>query len=651
MAKSYPLVIASCRGGRNDSDPPEMLPEDQCVEALNVDWWEGTVANKRQGSTALASTFSSGGPFVGVIGSLLRHVPGSDETAAELWGFDGSATPVVGRLAASTQFVAPTMVDNLADAAAAFSVTSASLNGMLFLAYDSAQNRLHVWDPSDSKVRRVGLATPDPPTVATQGGSGLTFTRYYRIRTVDISGSDTKRRSEASTAVSITITDDTGVTVTRPTLPTNEDETHWEVEYADAAAGPWYRAGQIVSATTTYSDTASAISTTNLSASALINLPPPSPRYIVANDNRLVMAGSFETSGGYVTPKDTRVWWTPVLGSNDVGDAERLVLTTSAALGKAYLDVEAAVTGLGLLGSTVYVFSYRRIWILEPTGQSVAPYRRFSLDTGGIGCIHHKTIVQAEDENGAPCLYFLSHKGPYRIGPNGLQYLGGDNETLWATVTLASTTVVGHGVYHSDKHQVWWWVATGGADPTIRIVFDTKLGQTTAGDAVRKGWAYHTGAGARARCSVMFSNTVGATMSRDLKPYIGQTDTGNAIWKCDSTATNDAGTNFQAYVDTREYGRIGANHSLRDGTLIGQVASGVTVTVTARSDFGLEGSATGTALLTAAGSETRTQKRLEGLQTAGVGTFAFRIGDSAAASNQWTVDAVLANVTEQEPKS
>jgi len=150
---------------------------------------------------------------------------------------------------------------------------------------------------------------------------------------------------------------------------------------------------------------------------------------------------------------------------------------------------------------------------------------------------------------------------------------------------------------------------------------------------------------------VMFSTTVAASMSRELKPYIGQVDTNNTIWKCDSTATNDAGTNFQAYVETKEYGRIGAHHGLRDGVLIGQVASGVTVTVTARSDFGLDGSATGTALLTAAGSETRTQKRLEGLQTAGVGTFALRIGDSAAASNQWTVDAVLVNVTEQEPLS
>jgi hypothetical protein len=50
MAKAYSLPIVDCRGGRNDSDPPQFLPDDQVVEALNVDWWEGTVANKRQGS-------------------------------------------------------------------------------------------------------------------------------------------------------------------------------------------------------------------------------------------------------------------------------------------------------------------------------------------------------------------------------------------------------------------------------------------------------------------------------------------------------------------------------------------------------------------------------------------------------------------------
>ena len=651
MSKTYTLPITDCRGGRNDSDPPQSLPDDQCIEALNVDWWEGTVANKRQGSTALSTTFSSGGPFTAAISSLIRHVPGSDETAAELWAFDNAATSVVGRLAASTQFVAPTMVDAL-DANAALAVVGASLNGKLFLAYNSALNRLHVWDPANSAVRRVGLATPDPPTVATQGGSGLSFTRYYRIRTVDISGSDTRRRSEASTSVSITITDDAGVTVTRPTLVANEYETHWEAEYADASTGPWYRAGQIATGTTTYSDTAATISTTNLSASTGINRPPPSPRFIVATDNRLVMAGSYETSGSYVVPKDTRVWWTPVLGSNDIGDDERIVVTDSAALGTAYLDVEAAVTGLGLLGSTVYVFSYRRIWILELTGQSTAPFRRFSLDTGGIGCIHHKTIVQAEDENGTPCLYFISHRGPYRIGPNGLQYLNGDNETLWSTVNLAATGVVAHGIYHSDKHQIWWWICTGSSNNAdTKIVFDTKLGQTTAGDAVRKGWAKHTGASAVARCAVMFANTVGATMSRDLKPYIGQVDAANTIWKCDSTATDDAGTTFQAYVDTKEYGTLGMNHGIRDGVLVGQAASGVPVVVTAISDFGFNSDAAATATLTAVGAETRVQKRLEGLQTAGVGTFRLRIGDSGAISNQWTVDGIVLNVTEQEARS
>jgi hypothetical protein len=648
MAKTYQQRVIDCRGGRNDSDPPEMLPDDQCQEALNVDWWEGTVANKRNGAQAIGITFTSGGPFGGAIGSLIRHVPGSDETAAELWAIDAGL--VLGRLAGAATW---TTVTEAADTKqSAIGWMGASLGGFLFLAYNSSANRLHLWDPALSKERRAGLATPDPPTVATQGGAGLTFTRYYRIRTVDISGSDTRRRSEASTSVSITITDDAGVTVTRPTLPTNENETHWEAEYADASTGPWYRAGQIATATTTYSDTASSISTTNLSASAGINLPPPSPRCIVASDNRLVMAGSHETSGGFVTPKDTRIWWTPVLGSNDIGDAERIVITSSAALGSAYLDVEAAITGLGLLGSTIYVFSYRRIWILEPTGQAVAPFRRFSLDTGGIGCIRQQTITQAEDENGSPCLYFLSHKGPYRIGANGLQYLGGDMETLWGTVNLAASTVVAHGLYYSDKHQVWWWIATGSSnDPDKKMVFDTKLGQTITGDAVRKGWALHTGDSASARCSVMFSNTIGATMSRDLKPHIGHATASTRIWRCDTAGTNDEGSSFQAYLDTKEYGTLGMNHAIRDGVVIAQSASGVNVATTVRSDFAFNGDAAATVSLTPVGSENRVQRRLEGLQTAGIGTFTLRVGDTGAISNQWTVDAVIVNVTEQEPRS
>lgn len=636
--KDQTLVIASLRGGRNGYDPPTSIPNDQCLEAVNVDWWQGGIANKRGGSAALSTTFGSGGPFTGIIGSLLRHVPAGDETAAELWAFDSAA--VNGRLAGAVTWTAPSFVDAVTDAKG---ITGASLGGYFHLFYDSAQNRSHVWD--GTRVRRSGLATPDPPTVATQGGSGLSFTRHYRLRTVEISGSNTIRRSEPSTSVSITITDDAGVTVTRPTLPTNEHESHWEAEYAAASTGPWYRAGQIVTATTTYSDTAASISVTNLSNEAGINTPPPSAKFVVTDDNRLFMAGCYENSGGYTTANNARVWYTPVLGSNDVGDAERVPTASSTRPGN-YIGLEDVPTGVGgPIQGSIFVFAYRRIWKFVPTGVVAAPYQKFSIRKD-LGCLRHQTICMGEDEHGNPALYFLAARGPYRIGVNGIQFLGLDIDDLWEGVNLAASNTVAHAVYHADKHQVWFHVATGAAnDPDLRLVFDVKEGRPESGGAVRRGWAKHTGISAR--CSVMFSSTVAASMSAALKPYVGIT-TNNTIWKCD-TGTSDAGTPFQAYIDTKEYGVIGMNHAIREGVLIAEAASGVTITVTPKGDNGLDDGQAGTALLTAsAAGESRVNKRLEGMQHAGAGTFRFRIGDSAAISNAWTIDAMTSHVTEQE---
>lgn len=633
MGKTSALVIRDLRGGRNGFDPPLMIPDDQCLEALNVDSWSGTLANKRGGSTALSTTFSSGGPFTGILGTLLRHVPGADETAAELWGFDSAG--VNGRLAGAVTWTAPAFVDAVSNYKG---VTGASLGGFFHLAYDSIHNRLHVWDPSLSKVRRSGLATPDPPTVATLGGAGLTFTRYYRIRVVDISGSDTRRRSEASTSVSLAITDDSGIRVTRPTLP-GEDETHWEVEYATASAGPWYRASQVAAATSTYDDTASSLSTTTLSAVAGLNTPPPSAKFVVTDDNRLFLAGCHEPSGGYTTANDRRVWFTAVLGSTDVGDAERVPTSN-------YIGLEDSPTGIGgPMQGAIYVFAYRRIWKFVPTGVSTQPYQKFSIRKD-LGAINQQGIVTGEDETGNPCLYFVAARGVYRIGANGIQYLGRDNEDIWEGINLAATGTVCHAVYHQEKRQVWVWIATGANnDPDTRLVFDVTQGRPQADGSVRGGWFRHTGV--TARCSVMFASTVAAVMSAALKPYAGIT-TNNTIWRCDSAVTTDNGTNFQAYVDTREFGTVGSHHAVREGVLIGEVASGVTITVSVISDFGLSASVSATAVLTAAGSETRVQKRLEGLQTAGVGTFRLRIGDSAALAQLWTLDAALVNVTTQE---
>ena len=272
-----------------------------------------------------------------------------------------------------------------------------------------------------------------------------------------------------------------------------------------------------------------------------------------------------------------------------------------------------------------------------------------------IGCVRHETIQLAEDETGQQCVYFLSHKGPYRISAGGVQYLGNDNEDdIWSVMNLDATTAVGHTCAYTDKHQVWWWIAVGAENEpqTTKMMFDTRLGKQGEGDSVIMGWAKHTGASAAARCSCLFSVTPGATMTRALKPFMGNNAANTSVFKCD-TGTDDSGTTFQAYVDTKPEAPFGYgwNVSVTDPQLVAEVASGVTITVSPLSDFGLSTAQSGTALLTATGSETRAQKRIEGLQTSGAGVVGFRVGDASAISNAWTLDALLGIYHQQESRS
>src|SRR5678816_209353 len=137
------LTIKDLRGGRNGTDPPVYLPDNQCVEALNVDWYHATLCRKRNGSDAVTET--GGTAFSSGIQTLIRHVPGNDETLAELWGIDGAATPIVKRMTGGTSFANVTLADAIASHPQLVSWTT--LNGKLFLAYDSSVDRMHVYDP------------------------------------------------------------------------------------------------------------------------------------------------------------------------------------------------------------------------------------------------------------------------------------------------------------------------------------------------------------------------------------------------------------------------------------------------------------------------------------------------------------------------
>jgi hypothetical protein len=632
-------VIDDIRGGRNGYDAEWAIKDTECVDAVNVDFYKSRCGHKRGGMSAPSLTNST---LTGRISFLYRHVPGTDETAAELWGTDDAGTPIVNRLAAGTAWSLPTIKD--APTGNGFDFTGASINGKLMLAYKSAQGRLHCWD--GSTIRRTGLAATGAPTAANTGAGAYAATlRYYRQRSTVQAGGVTIRRSEPSAYVSFTPSGaGTAARVTQATV-INEGETHWEVE-ASTDSVTFYRIATVVIATTTYDDSAA---TTTYSSNTLSDLTgkytlQKSYKFLAADQNRILGFGSWTT-----TDKQGRIEISAVIGSADTSDEERV--DTSAV--NSYVDLDENDSGVatGLAGpifGAYFAFKERQVWQLTATGVTSQPYRQEAISKS-IGSISHHAICRGEDRHGNAALYWMSHRGPYRWSINGLEYIGRNVEDYVlggnATINLGATNSVARAVYHADKRQVWMWWATGSSNDCNNLfIFDVQTNgwsRVPSGDLV-----------ANIRCAVMFSNTISASMSRDLKPYVSQTGAGNRAWKCD-TGTDDNGTAFKAYVDTKavEPGGPGFMGAVGDAQLLAQVSSGVTITDIITADFGVQ-TVTGTALLTADGSETRVTRRIEGSALRGDVRFVqHRIGDASAVSNTWTLDRLVFPLGKQEAAS
>jgi hypothetical protein len=635
-------AISSLRGRTAQAArAPLDVPRDLAAEYLNCDRTEGSLAKKRQGAAAV----TMGSAFTGILSALGRFVPGSDETAAQFVGVD--ADGVCARMSGGSTWSAVTLKDAIQSLYA--DVVFAVLNGKLFMTSNTAVDRMHILE-SGGTHRRAGLATPAAPTAANTGvGSYAATTRRYRVSYLVMSGSSILRQSELSSEVSFT-PNGTG-TAARVTKPSSisEDETHWRVWGAESGE-PFHLLSTIAVGTTTYDDsTAPADYDGEAPPDEGANTNMVSAKVILSDGSRLLLAGSHE-SGGY----NSRLWYTPVLGSSSgIGaDDERIPNTTDQTN---YIDVDEndgdSITGLaGPLFGSPYVFKYRSLHKLVATGVDTAPYERIPIKAPGA--IRHQAIVIGEDAAGQPSMAWLSYNGAYRLGMEGLQYIGFDIEDIWETVNLAATTVVAHGLWHPERKQFWWWVATGSNnDPDTLIVFDPRYARLDVDTRqMRGGWFKFTGEAAKARCAVLFGKTLGASMSRALKPYIGQHGAVNRVWRCDDdSSTDDAGTSFQAYVETA-YRGIGLDRNGRttEPRLVADAASGVTVRVTAKSNFGALTDVTSDILLTAAGSETIVRKKAEGLQQDEIEFLAYRVGDSAAASNAWTLHALIDRTATEE---
>jgi hypothetical protein len=638
--KTNPLAWKRCRG-RNGYDPALDVPDDMGTEALNVSFDEGGLGTKRSGSTVRTLT---GDAHTGY-NALFRFVPGDDDTAAELFIVSADGTPKILRVQAGTAKVNLTLRDAIATRP--MDVCAVPLNGKLHLFYDSTVNRSHVFDPNfATSVQRSGIGRPAAPTAATNGGAGLSFTRFYKIAFTEQRGGVTVRRSELSSSVSITISDDSGVTVTK-SASLSEDETHWELYASDTATGTYYLIATTVVGTGTFSDTNATIPTTTAEAVAGTYTPFPSCKFGATDGSRLAGFGVYETAAGdSIAPHKGTFYFSPALDSTGTFDDER-INNTLTSIGRIAVsrNSNAEDRGLAFFDNSFWCFQSRGITQFLPTANTDVPYRRVRRSTK-LGLLKHQTLVEAEDEYGRPALYFLDPtKGPYRYGLAGFQWCGKDVADVWATLNLSATNVTAWGMAYPDLNAVIWWIATGSSnDPDLIIYFDTAEGRAAiigadgAATDVRYGWAKWTGTFAAARCGVLFAASMGASMGRTLVPYVGLSS-GTTLLRYDPTVTSDNSVTFQAYVQSGAFDLepLYQNKRVLKAYVCADVSAGVTIQQTLMRNLNDETARTDTATIAAVGSETGVLKKFEDASLVDAYTFQVRLGDSAAVANAWTL--------------
>ena len=645
------LIISDLSGGRNGVDAPasDKFPPDQCFEALNVDFRNGGLGRRRGGMYNLSANVT-GTTITMPVFSLARHVPSGDETQCQMFTFEGLLNYRSERLALPglAAWTVNTNYDPPLNSAAmsAENIATVSFNGKLFLFYKSANDRLKVYDPLIDAIRDVGLRPPTlAPTAANTGsGSYPAVGRYYRARFGYWDGSGrVVRLSEPSPASALATPSGTGggALVTAPSNAAfpGEKENGWQLEASGDGVNWYIIATKILYPTTTYVDTFLVGNYPTFPLSRVVGTYTlvPSARFGCTDGNRLIIANIFEQSKG------SRVMWTPVLGSLDEADDERLFQTATI---KPFLDLDEKnggdLTGIGQINGVIYAFKWRQIWRLSPTGDVYAPYSARRLSSV-VGAVSHKSIALGEDAVGQPALYFMSQNGPYRVGPNGLEYIGRDLEDLTRTDSGLSNlntvaTVKAHAVFHMDQFQYWLWFAIGLNDtPRHLCVLDVK--KTTRRDeyGVRGGWTHFDGPIATAVCSAMGPYILGV-QTATLRPWVSMSSTPPKIAICDRDDLNtDLGTPFQAYITTRSVGPFGRLLRVGETTLMARhhtPTTGVTIRQTLIADFGREVN-TADVLLEAALPDRTLIRRVQASAMADAAVLQIQIGDASAVDVQW----------------
>jgi len=680
------FIINSLRGGLNEFEPATALQADQCTQAENVEFWLSMCGEKRKGTNPVTlggTGFSNG--IDNVVAWLFQHLPSTeaqthvnpgDMADAELWAYwtDQLANSHMERFA-NAVWADVTPFDAIDfSTGRPFHQRAASLHGKMFHAYrnSAAADRLHVWD--GTRHRRVGLPVPgNLPTITNTGVGNFSGIRYYRVRYIVQNGAgQVILRSEPDAQVNIFTPSGTGsgAIITKP-VPTSpfEGETHWEIE-ASIDNANFYRIGTQPVATTTFTDTVSAYTVGYQSAGTLSEqigtyVPPWSARFVVTDQDRLLVAGAWETQSFSST-----VGWTPVANDPGVGNDERIPVTTANTLN---LDGQDGgdITGMSQsINGYIFVFKWQRIYKLTRTNNINQAYTSLLLTTARGAMAG--SLVNGLDENGNPCLYFLDPRvGPCRIGTQGLQTCGYDILMTWGTVNVdAFAPTV--GLFYPDKQQVHFWVPINGSPyPNQKLVLQTNNMQTitspsssnlpTYGGEARRGWSkWSSGRSVNAVTACLFANNINANISSggttplSLRwvPFIGLISAGNRnnIQMCDTGALDD-GASYSAAITSRPQiaGNLVAKFGARAANVIAAAAPGVSISVSAIRDFGVESHEFDNIDLTPVASEPLVIRPLDQLFESEMYALQISFGDlQSASTGLWQVNTIAVKEREEE---
>lgn len=584
------LEIASLRGGMNDTDPPAAIAEDQCVLAMNVEWFYSTLGERRLGCAPLNISGSGLDSETAVVFLAQRIIDGAINQP-ELWAIaatPGTSVTVARRPTVLTTWTPVTPSDAITNTAPdVYAITSQVLHDKLFFAYRSAQDRLHVWD--GLSLRRAGLIQPGAgPSVVDEGsGSDYETVRYFRIRYVTRSGSTVLVRSEPSDSTAFTPSGTgAGAAITRPAL-IGEGETDWELEVSTDNSTFYKIATRALTSPLYNDETSDSLDYADLgelSEDVGDYLLLPSARYIAADGDRLLL-------GGHWTDPElqSRVMWTPVFNDPGSGNDERLPLSVDN-----FFDLDVSeggpITGISQAANgTWYAFKTQAIYSLVRTGDATRAYDAVTI-TKARGAISG-SIISGVDEYGRGCIYFLDPiHGPSRLGATGLETIRGLRQT-WKRVNSSAADIIARGIYYPDKSQVHWWVAVdGGETPTLKLVLQVDQ-IVDSGASVSRGWSLADGRIAQAYSVAIFNEIEempDGSVVLSLRPFIGLTAP-DCIQRCDTTDA-DAGVSYRARIKTRPYIMAGLLNKWGSMTaaLLADANTGCHVLVKCIKDFGLD---------------------------------------------------------------